>query len=100
MPHDKLGKVECKFYNNVISYYKDKMFFHLGYQYDGDGWVGVSMCSIAHLGVKALFAQCGGLVPPPLNDMEVLAHISNGWTKDMAIETTNPSMEGNFPFLF
>jgi hypothetical protein len=37
MPHDKLGKVECKFYDNVISYYKDKMFFHLGYQYDGDG---------------------------------------------------------------
>jgi len=25
--------------------------------------------------VKALFAQCGGLVPPPLNNMEVPTHI-------------------------
>jgi hypothetical protein len=31
MTLDKLGKVECKFCNMVISYYKDRMFFHLGY---------------------------------------------------------------------
>jgi hypothetical protein len=37
MLEDKLGKVECKFYDNVISYHKDKIFFHLGYQYDGNG---------------------------------------------------------------
>jgi len=24
-------------YNNVISYQKDRMLFHLGYQYDGNG---------------------------------------------------------------
>jgi hypothetical protein len=37
MLEDKLGKVECKFYDNVISYHKDKIFFHLGYQCDGNG---------------------------------------------------------------
>jgi hypothetical protein len=31
IPKDKLGKVECKFYNNVISYRKDRMLFYLGY---------------------------------------------------------------------
>jgi hypothetical protein len=48
MPEDKLKKVECKFCGNVISYYKDKMFFHLGYRYDGNGQAGVIMCSKAH----------------------------------------------------
>jgi hypothetical protein len=43
--------------------------------------------------VKTLFAQCGGLVPPPLNDMEILAHILDGRTKDVAMETLNLSVE-------
>jgi hypothetical protein len=38
--------------------------------------------------VKALFAQCGGLVHPPLN-----AHIPNGQTEDVAMGTLNPSVE-------
>jgi hypothetical protein len=29
MLKDKPGKVECKFYDNFILYYKDRMFFHL-----------------------------------------------------------------------
>jgi hypothetical protein len=78
MLEDKLGKVECKFYNNVTSYHKDKMFFHLDYEYDGNGQARVVMCSKAHSLVKALFAQCGGLVPPPLNNMEVPTHIPDG----------------------
>jgi hypothetical protein len=100
MLEDKLRKVECKFYDNVISYCKDRMFFHLGYRYDGNGWVGIATCSKAHLGVKALFAQCGGLVLPPLNNMEILAHILDGWTKDVPIETLNPSVEGEFDVMF
>jgi len=46
MPQNKLSKVECTFCNNVISYYKDKPLFHLGYQYDGNG-IGIIMCSRA-----------------------------------------------------
>jgi hypothetical protein len=56
MPKDKLRKVECKFYGNVISYCKNKMLFHLGYQYGGYGQTGVTMCSKAHPWAKALFA--------------------------------------------
>ncbi len=63
--------MECKFCDNVISHRKDGMFFHLGYQYDGNG-----------------------LVPPSLNDMEVRTHIPNGRTKDVAMEMLNPLMEG------
>lgn len=37
MPKDKPRKVKCKFYDNVISYRKDIMFFYLGYQYDDNG---------------------------------------------------------------
>jgi hypothetical protein len=44
MLEDKLGNVECKFYDNIILYYKDKMLFHLDYQYDGNGRVGVAVC--------------------------------------------------------
>jgi hypothetical protein len=40
--------------------------------------------------VKALFAQCVRLVLPRLNDMEVLAHVPNGWTKDVAMKMSNP----------
>jgi hypothetical protein len=36
------------------------------------------MCSKAHPWVKALFARCDELVPPSLNDMEILAPISDG----------------------
>ncbi len=37
MLEDKSNKLECKFCNNVISYHKDRMFFHLGDWYDGNG---------------------------------------------------------------
>ncbi len=33
---------------------------------------------------------------PPLNDMEILAHILDEQIEDVAIETSNPSMEGKF----
>jgi hypothetical protein len=69
------------------------MFFHLGYQYHGNGQTKITMCS-THPQVKALFARYGGLAPPPLIDMEVSTHIPNGWTKDVAMETSNLSMEG------
>jgi hypothetical protein len=46
--------------------------------------------------MKAKFSQCDGLVLPPLNDMEVLTHISDGRTKDVAMETPNPLVEGEF----
>jgi hypothetical protein len=32
---DKSSKVECKFCDNVISYHKDRMHFHLNDRYDG-----------------------------------------------------------------
>jgi hypothetical protein len=48
------------------------------------------MCSKAHLKVMA---QRGGLVLPPLNDVEALAHILNGKIEDVAIETPNPLVE-------
>jgi hypothetical protein len=72
------------------------MFFHLGYQYDGNKQASIVVCSKAHPWVKALFAQCGGLVRPPLNNMEVPAHIPNGQTKDVAMEMSNPLVEGDF----
>jgi hypothetical protein len=62
MTLEKLGKVGCIFYNNVISCHKDKMFFHLGYQQDGNGRVGVATCSKAHSQLKALFANGEGIV--------------------------------------
>ncbi len=46
--------------------------------------------------MKVLFAQCHAFVLPPLNNMEVLAHILDGWTKDVTIATTNILMEGKF----
>ncbi len=94
MLEDKPGKVECKFCSNIISYYKDRMLFHLGYRCDGNGQTRIVMCSRAHPQVKTLFVQCGGLVPPPLNDMKILVHISKGQTEDVAMEMPNPSMEG------
>jgi hypothetical protein len=50
--------------------------------------------------VKALFAQCDGLVLPQLNHMEMLAHILDGQIEDMVIETSNPSMEGKIILTF
>ncbi len=41
-----------------------------------------------------------GLVLPPLNDMEVPAHISNGRTKDAAMETPNPLVDGKSISMF
>jgi hypothetical protein len=96
MPKDKPRKVECKFCSDVISYHKDIMFFHLGYQYDGNGRARIVMCLKARPWVKALFAQCGGLVPLPLNNMEVLAHISYGQIENVAMETSNPLVERKF----
>jgi len=93
MPKDKPRKVECKFCGDVILYHKDIMLFHLGYQYDGNGQARVAVCLKGHPRMKALFARCVGLVPPPPNDMEVPAHISAGRIEDVAIETSNPSME-------
>ncbi len=40
--------------------------------------------------------RCDGLILPPLNDMEVLTHISNGRTKDVAMEMPKPLVEGEF----
>jgi hypothetical protein len=54
------------------------MFFHLGYRYNGNGQAGITMCSKAHPLMKTLFAQCGGFVCPPLNNMEVPSHILDG----------------------
>jgi hypothetical protein len=93
---DKLGKVECKFCNNVISYRKDRILFQLGYRYDGNGRARIVMCWKAHPRVKALFIRCGGVVPPPLNNMEVSTHIPNQQTEDMTMETLNPLVEGKY----
>jgi hypothetical protein len=96
MPKDKPRKVECKFCDNVISYSKDKMLFHLDYQYDGNGKARVTLCSREQL--NTLFAQCGNFVLQPLklNDMEVPAHFSKGGIEDVAIETSNLLMEEKF----
>jgi hypothetical protein len=40
--------------------------------------------------VKTLFAQCGGFVPPPLNDMEIPTHILDGQIEDVVMEMLNP----------
>ncbi len=96
MPKDKPRKVKCKFYDNVISYRKDIMFFYLGYQYDDNGQTWITVCLMAQPWVKALFAWCDGLVLPPPKNMEVLTHFPNGWMEDMAIEMLNPSMEREY----
>ncbi len=70
MPKYKPGKMECKFCGNVISYHKDKTFFHLGFWYDNNGWARDAMCSKTHPRVKALFGWCGRLILPPLKDMD------------------------------
>ncbi len=72
------------------------MIFHLGYQYDGNGRTRIVMCSRAQQRLKALFAQCDKLVPPPLNDMEVPTHFPNGQIEDVTIEMPNPLAKGEF----
>jgi len=52
MLDDKLRKVECKFCGNVISYYKDRLFFHLGYRHDGNGQTKIVVSSKARPRVK------------------------------------------------
>jgi len=69
---NNLNKVEYKFYNNVISYRKDIMFFHLGYQHDGNGKVGVTICLKARAQIKTLFGTCGRIVHQPLDGVVVL----------------------------
>ncbi len=91
-PFDKPSKVECKFYNIVISYCKDIMLFHLSYWHDGNGQVGVVMCSKAHAQVKALFSNCEGIVPWPPND--IFVPTLNGSIHSMAIKMPNPLVEG------
>jgi hypothetical protein len=94
MTLDKPNKVGCKFYNNVISYHKDKLFFHLGYQHDGNERIFVVMCLRAQAQFKALFTTCGKIIPRPLDDVVVLA--PNGPIEIMTIERLNPSMEREF----
>jgi len=50
--------------------------------------------------VKALFAQCGGFVLLPLNDMEVPAHILHGGIEDVAMEMPTPLMEVESTLMF
>ncbi len=64
----------------------------MGYQHDGDGRVGVAMCSKAWTQVKELFVTCEKNVFQPLGGMVALA--PNGPIKNMAIEMSNFSMEG------
>jgi hypothetical protein len=45
----------------------------LGYQHDGDGRVGVAMCSKAWTQVEELFVTCEKIVSRPLNGMVALA---------------------------
>lgn len=90
--------MECRFYNNIISYHKDKTFFHLGYRHNGSGRVNVAMCSMAWAQVKALFATCGGIIHWPLDDVVVL-HL-NGSPENVAIKMPNPSMEGKLASTF
>ncbi len=99
MLKDKLGKVECKFYTNVILYCKDKMVFHLGYQYDGNGLGNYNVFK-GTLQVKTLFSWCGKFFPPPLNNMEVPAHFPDVWIKDVAIETHNLLVEIEYASMF
>jgi hypothetical protein len=44
MTLDNPSKVEHKFCYMIISYYKDRMLFHLDYQDDGNGHTSVDMC--------------------------------------------------------
>lgn len=89
---DKPKKVECKFYNAIISYCKDRMLFHLGNWHDGNGRKGVAMCSKIQAQVKALFTGYGGIVLWPPHDMFVPT--PNGLIENMAIETSNLLVEG------
>jgi hypothetical protein len=95
---DKLDKMKCKFCYIVISYRKGKMLFHLGYQHDGSGQIGVTMCSKAWTQVKALFANCEGIIFQPLDNIFVPA--PNGSIENVTIEMPNPLVEGEFVLTF
>jgi hypothetical protein len=69
---NNLNKVEYKFYNNVISHYNDIMFFHLGYQHDGNAKVGVTIYLRAWAQIKTLFGSYGRIVHQPLDDVVIL----------------------------
>ncbi len=64
----------------------------MGYQHDGDGRVGVAMCSKAWTQVNELFITCEKIVSRPLDGMVALA--PNGPIENVAIEMSNISMEG------
>jgi hypothetical protein len=81
---DKLDKMKCKFCYIVIPCHKDKMLFHFGYQHDGNWWVGVTMCSKTWAQVKALFANCEGIIFQPLYNMFVPTF--NGSIENVTIE--------------
>jgi hypothetical protein len=74
------------------------MLFHLGYQHDSNGRVGVTMCSKARAQVKALFANYEGIIFQPLDNMFVLA--PNGSIENVTIEMPNPLVEGEFVLTF
>jgi len=71
-----------------------KNIFHLGYWHDGNGWVGVTMCLKAQTQVIALLVNYGRIVPQPLDDMFGLT--PNGSIQNVAIETSNLLVEGEF----
>jgi hypothetical protein len=95
---DKQGKVECKFCNNVISYCKNKIIFHLGYQHNGSGKVGLVMCLKAWAQFKPLFATCGRIVLWLIDDMVVLT--LDGRIDNVPIKAPNPLVKGEFPLTF
>jgi len=74
------------------------MLFHLGYQHDGSGQVGVTMCLKARTQVKALFANCEGIIFQPLDSIFVPA--LNGSIQNVTIERPNPLVEGEFVLAF
>ncbi len=65
-----------------------------GYRHDGNGWAGVAMCLKAWAQVKALFANCEGIVSWTPNDMFGLTF--DGSIQNVAIETLNLLVETKF----
>ncbi len=94
---DKPYKVECKFYNAIISYYKDRMLFYLDYWHDDNGWNGVAICSKVWAQVKVLFTNYGGIVLWPPN--EIFVPTLNGLIENVAIETSSLLVEGKSTFM-
>lgn len=61
------------------------MFFHLGYQHDGSGKVGVTIYLRAWTQIKTLFGTCGRIAHQPLDDVVVLA--PDGPPKNLALKS-------------